>query len=44
MTHSSRGTMTLGLGSKFSKNEDWWLINYLYTCMGQGFYLPLHSN
>nr|DAG99985.1 MAG TPA: hypothetical protein [Crassvirales sp.] len=36
--------MTLGLGSKFSKNEDWWLINYLYTCMGQGFYLPLHSN
>lgn len=29
MTHSSRGTMILGLDSKFSKNKAYCLVNHL---------------
>ena len=41
MTHFSVETMTLSLNSKFSKNGDRWLVNYLYACISYVFYLTL---
>ena len=44
MTHSLGETLTLDLDSKFSKNKNFWLINYLYACIGQVFCLYLYNN
>ena len=41
-THSLRETLILDLDSKFSKNKNFWLINYLYTCIDKVFYLSLY--